>query len=423
MPAIIFNIAFTTPDPPKTASPRQCAEHAAQRSYYNWTAQYNYKAYMEDKIKTQVHKDYSDYMEKGGALFDQNGVINEKKLDEIKQRLSTTRSIIWHGFISFEEAYKSQFDTKEKCSDFLHDTFNVLIDNSHLDRDNIDLVAALHNDTEHHYHIHFTFFEREAKHKNNTYTRKGKFSQRAIDNFVVSSNLYLDERRQQLHVERDRLIDRIRSVYPTARAAEFNREDNNVVAKAVTALADKLPETGRLGYDSDNMKVLRPQIDNVVNLMIANDKTLCSAYVDWKNEVSRREKIARAAMTESRFAYVDGKRLTIDTTTGSTVVRNWDNVRVIDDVKRDMRVRLGNYAIKFALQTKRARAKLNYSGKPTREGKINARKARNQISRGIRDICIAMTTCVNNGHVDFTKELRRAEYEIQTGRQVSHGKN
>ena len=421
MPAVIFNIAFTTPTPRKNATVRQRVEHAAQRAYYNWTTPYNYVAYMQDKKKTQVHNTYADYMQKSDVLFNQYGAIDKDKLEEIKDALGKTESIIWHGFISFEEAYKSQFDTTEKCAEFLHDTFNVLIDKSHLHRDNIELVAALHKDTEHHYHIHFTFFEREAKHKNNTYTRIGKFPPWAIDNFVVSSNLYLDERRQQLHIERDRLIDRIRSAYPTARAAKYCREDNNAVAKAVTALADNLPESGRLGYNSPNMFELRPQIDSVVNLMIAGNAQLLSAYGDWQAEVARREQLAKKAMTESRFAYVDDKRITPDTSVNATTVTKWHNVSVIADIKHDMRARLGNYAIKLALASRRARTGI-YTGKPTREGKINARKARNQISRGIRDICKAMTGCLTNSRTDFTTELHRAEYEVQTGRQVSYGK-
>ena len=421
MPAIIFNIAFTTASSPRSASVRQRVEHAQLRAYYNWTAPYNFKAYMEDQKKTETHKDYADYMKKGDVLFNQDGVLSQKKLDEVKANLATTKSIIWHGFISFDEECSKQFNSKSACIDFLHDTFNVLLDHSHLDSRNVELIASLHTDTEHHHHIHFTFFEKSAK-KNGTYARKGTFSQRAIDNFVVSSNLYLDERRQQLHIKRDRLIERIKQSYPTRQAREYSHRTDEV-AKAVTQLAAKLPEDGRLGYNSANMAELRKDVDKVVNLLISKDKDLANAYVEWQNELRHREDVARRAMTDSRFAYVSGerKKLPTDSDAVATNVANWDNIRVIEDIRKDMSARLGNYVIKLAANVSRAKSRL--TGKPTRAGKIIARQARSQLARGVRDIARAMVNTIERQKTDFTRELHKAEYEVQTQqRKVSNGK-
>ena len=383
MPAIIFNIAFTTASAPRSASVRQRVEHAQRRAYYNWTAPYNFKAYMEDKKKTETHKDYADYMKKGDVLFNQDGVLSQKKLDEVKANLATTKSIIWHGFISFDEECSKQFNSKSACIDFLHDTFNVLLDHSHLDSRNVELIASLHTDTEHHHHIHFTFFEKSAK-KNGNYARKGTF--------------------------------------PTRQAREYSHRTDEV-AKAVTQLAAKLPEDGRLGYNSANMAELRKDVDKVVNLLISKDKDLANAYIEWQNELRHREDVARRAMTDSRFAYVSGerKKLPTDSDAVATNVANWDNIRVIEDIRKDMSARLGNYVIKLAANVSRAKSRL--TGKPTRAGKIIARQARSQLARGVRDIARAMVNTIERQKTDFTRELHKAEYEVQTQqRKVSNGK-
>ena len=128
-------------------------------------------------------------------------------------------------------------------------------------------------------------------------------------------------------------------------------------------------------------------------------------------------------MTDSRFAYVSGerKKLPTDSDAVATNVANWDNIRVIEDIRKDMSARLGNYVIKLAANVSRAKSRL--TGKPTRAGKIIARQARSQLARGVRDIARAMVNTIERQKTDFTRELHKAEYEVQTQqRKVSNGK-
>ena len=115
------------------------------------------------------------------------------------------------------------------------------------------------------------------------------------------------------------------------------------------------------------------------------------------------------------------KKLPTDSDAVATNVANWDNIRVIEDIRKDMSARLGNYVIKLAANVSRAKSRL--TGKPTRAGKIIARQARSQLARGVRDIARAMVNTIERQKTDFTRELHKAEYEVQTQqRKVSNGK-
>lgn len=413
MPAVLFNMTFTTHEPAARCSSEQRLAHAQERAYYNWTAPYNYKAYMEDRVKTQEHKDYEDYMSKGDVLFNQRGILSREEVERIKSNISTTKSIIWHGFISFDDVNSKRFQTKQQCIDYLHDVFNVMLDQSHLKRENIELVASLHTDTQHR-HIHFTFFEKEPiyiKKGEKTFTRKGKINQKAIDNLIVASNLYLDERRHELHTLRDKLIDKIKAAYPVGKTATSIKDKD--VEKEIVSLASSLPADGRLGYNSENMKPLRNQVDKLVNLVISKDPQLMKAYAEWQKELSRKEDFARQAMIDSKFAYVDGRRVDLpeQKELRATAVSNWDNIRVIEDLKKDMRSRLGNYVIRVAKNIKGFSIK---QGKPTRVAKAKA-KSRRRALKGATMLLNGMFK-TQLGRTDFTFELHRAEREIEQER-------
>ena len=58
-----------------------------------------------------------------------------------------------------------------------------------MDEENIDLMCSLHLDTEHHLHIHFCFWEKEPKIKNQRaagykYRAKGKIQMPVIEKMV-----------------------------------------------------------------------------------------------------------------------------------------------------------------------------------------------------------------------------------------------
>ena len=84
----------------------------------------------------------------------------------MKKRAQSGEKNIWHGFISFNKENSEKIDTPEKCIDLLKRTFNEFFKDAGFDKDNIDLMCALHLDKPEHLHIHYVFWERAPKIKN-----------------------------------------------------------------------------------------------------------------------------------------------------------------------------------------------------------------------------------------------------------------
>lgn len=161
-PKIIFNIRFTTAD----------EQQGKERKFYAGTAGYNIFNYVQSAKKVcKKYERYEDYINKcGTGLFNRKGVLSEEDLKRIRKDLATTKSLIWHGFISFNSEISEKVQCQEDCVKFLKQNFNVIFERSKINPDNIELIAGLHTDTEHR-HIHFMFFEK----KPNTINRQCRF--------------------------------------------------------------------------------------------------------------------------------------------------------------------------------------------------------------------------------------------------------
>ena len=283
-----FNIGFTLPQPPSNLRGQSRADYIARRKFYDMTAEYNYFSYTLNGKKVVKNKDAEQYYTRGGAggLFNLKGTISEDEVREIKAQLKESRSIIWHGIISFDDDTSKGFETQENAVKFLNQTFNAFIDRTQLNRNNICVYASLHKDTDHR-HIHFAFFEKEPLHqyKDGTidYTRRGTISQRAIDNYLVSANMHLSEHGDEYYSARDRALDRLKEL----RRQGFDKRAQREVRTALTALALNLPEKGRLQYNSKNMEQYRPMIDRVVDLVVQSDPEAKTNHIAMMKEFAR----------------------------------------------------------------------------------------------------------------------------------------
>ena len=110
---------------------------------------------------------------------------SKQEVKEMKKRVQSGEKNIWHGFISFNKENSEKIDTPEKCIDLLKRTFNEFFKDAGFDKDNIDLMCALHLDKIEHLHIHYVFWERSPKIKNKRaagyrYRAKGKISMDSI---------------------------------------------------------------------------------------------------------------------------------------------------------------------------------------------------------------------------------------------------
>lgn len=169
MPKALFNITYTTPNPPKNYTGQRRAEYIAERNFYNLSADYNYFSYVLNGEKVEKNKDAEGYFTRtGSGLFGFDGEYSKEQIAALKERLKNTQSIIWHGFISFDQLTSMGFTSMDQAEKFIKQTFGAFLEKTHLKKNNVELFAALHTDHPHHNHIHFAFFEKEPKHRDNS---------------------------------------------------------------------------------------------------------------------------------------------------------------------------------------------------------------------------------------------------------------
>lgn len=349
---VIMNLKYTAPHPPKCLQGRSRAEYLARRKFYDMTSEYNYFSYTLSDKKVVKNKDAEHYFTREGTntgLFNTKGPLTQEQVKELKEKLAKTESIIWHGFISFEEDLTNCMDTQEKAIKFLNQTFNTFLDRTHLRKDNICLYASLHEDTDHR-HIHFAFFENEPKRRDKNgvlgYTKKGLIDAKAFDNYLVSANMHLSEHAEEYYTSRDRAIDELNVVRKTQNSWKRDRKLN----KEIKELLEKLPKSGRLQYKSPNMAQYREDIDRVADMIIQGNKDVSSAHHSMLKQFARIEQELLELVKDNKLAYSDGVRLDKEEIKklGEELPLkyvNLDNVDYLDKLKYDYKARVGSVVL------------------------------------------------------------------------------
>lgn len=356
MPKALFNIAYTLPSAPSYMKGNARAEYQARRSFYDLTAQYNFFSYVLNGKKIARNANAEEYYTRGGTnggLFNLDGAMSEGQVAEMKKRLESSKSVIWHGFISFDEETSRGFQTQENAVKFMRQTFGSFLERTHLNPKNIELYAALHLDKEHHHHIHFAFFEREPKHRDKNgvlgYTHRGKFDARAIDNYLVSANMHLSENGYEYYTARDRAMSRLRE----ARKEIGNSVKNADLRLALSDLRSKLPKEGRLQYNAAQMKELRPDIDRVAELLITSDPAANAAHKEMLVQLARVKEEVIELVKDNKLAYSDDRRISKQELAAamsgdssmSLKFVDLKNVDYFERLQADYRARVGNVVL------------------------------------------------------------------------------
>lgn len=356
MPKALFNIAYTLPSAPSYMKGNARAEYQARRSFYDLTAQYNFFSYVLNGKKIARNANAEEYYTRGGTnggLFNLDGAMSEGQVAEMKKRLESSKSVIWHGFISFDEETSRGFQTQENAVKFMRQTFGSFLERTHLNPKNIELYAALHLDKEHHHHIHFAFFEREPKHRDKNgvlgYTHRGKFDARAIDNYLVSANMHLSENGYEYYTARDRAMSRLRET----RKEIGNSVKNADLRLALSDLRSKLPKEGRLQYNAAQIKELRPDIDRVAELLIASDPAANAAHKEMLVQLARVKEEVIELVKDNKLAYSDDRRMSKQELAAamsgdssmSLKFVDLKNVDYFERLQADYRARVGNVVL------------------------------------------------------------------------------
>jgi hypothetical protein len=290
---IIFDLKYTSFKPQKNASEYERNLQKTKRAFFDMTGEQNVYKYITTEGKRVGQFTALEYLQKNTGVFNQNGMIPQERVDEMKDRLRANKGNIWHGFISFNEHDSVKIDTPEKCICLVKETFPLFFRDAGFNPDNIDLMCALHLDRPHHLHIHFVFWEKEAKYKGKDgsleYRKKGKIGESAIDKMFVRLGLFADDNKGNLHKARD---DAVKALERTTcvKTAMYSKEE---IRNAIIALSKDLPATGRLTYGSKDMQPYRVRVDTIVKMLLDYDRSARAANVKFYDELEERRRIIK----------------------------------------------------------------------------------------------------------------------------------
>ena len=305
----------------------------------------NIFSYITTEGKRAGKRTLIQYLGKNTGVFNQNGMLGKEQVKEMQARLQANKGFIWHGFISLNENDSEKINTPEKSIDLVKKTFPTFFKEAHLNEKNIDLMCALHLDKPHHLHIHFVFWEKEAKFKGRLgekeFKKKGKISKQAIDNMFVRLGMFVGEDKGALPKARDNALQRLREM--TAFGAAVAKEEK--IQKEVIELSKLLPQKGRLSYGSKDMEPLRGRVDKIVGMILDYDESARKANVNFYLELDKKRKVI-ANICGNPYA------LTKDGKVGDVPVYHHKidegNIKIVQTIEEDYKRRQGNLVINLA---------------------------------------------------------------------------
>lgn len=332
------------------SSQEQIKAHLEERAFYDMTGNKNILSYITQKDKVIPNYSILNYFEKTTKVFNQNGMISEVELEAMKKRAKENKGNLWHGFISFDEEHSSLIDSPEKCIEFVKNIFPKFFKNAYFTPKDMDLMCSLHIDRPHHLHIHFEFWEKEAKYraKDGTlkYRSKGKLDKDAIDKFFIQTGIYISEDKEILYKSRDTALASLRTLTGVKNA--FHSSDE--IKKEIITLAKALKPTGRISYGSKEAESYRPQVDKIVAMLLDYNEEARKADLKFYQALGKREKLIKEILSKNyKFSSED---VSLEKMTDKPYKYNYKIdekvLKMIKDIEEDYKKRQGNLVINLA---------------------------------------------------------------------------
>lgn len=428
---VVFNIRYTPYSLPKSATAAERKQNASDRAFYDMTGGKNIFSYIttEEKLSGKRTKKLTafEYLQKCTGVFNDKGVIPKEKVAEMKARLKENKGNIWHGFVSINEEESHKIDTPEKCIEFVKRTFPQFFSDAKLNKDNIDLMCALHMDHPEHLHIHFVCWEKEPKFKDKSgklqYRRRGKIEKKAIDNFFVRAGLFLSEDRSRVYKARDRAIKELRGLTYVKRAMASGEE----IKKEIIALAKDLPNENeaRIVYGSKDMEPYRERVDRIVRMLLSHDGRARKANMRFFQAVEKRKREIQNICGTTPFAFSNKNVSAAEMESNLPKYRNKideKNLHLIEDLEADYKRRQGNLVLTLAKFIKPE----FYESKITKPNDIALKRSlgisRRIVSRNCKQFFSTFGQKNELFERDYTHRLQEIEEEMERERKMKDKK-
>lgn len=416
---VIFDIAYTPYRLKKNATQKEIEEHRDKRAFYDMSGADNLYKYIttEGKIYGEEAKKFTmlEYLQKSTGVFNQNGMLSKEQVKEMRKRAHTGEKNLWHGFISFNKENSEKIDDPEKCIALIKQTFGQFFKDAGFDPDNMDLMCALHLDRPEHLHIHYMFWEKEPKVKNQRaagyiYRKKGKIPLDAIDKMTERLNAYTID--DDLAKKRKKVVEEL-----TRTSNEYDLAHiNDIVRKWLKELADELPKDKPLWYGSKEMKPYHSKIDITAEWLIDMDEKTSEADHAFRKELREKEQKLKAIMgnyyqdrVKKEMGYAENIPNFVD-------VQGIKTIHTIEKLEWDYRRRLGNIVLKKVREIQRETYKRN----PRRKYKTNDKTLKRRLAissrkvRGIMDgLFGSVAELFSLETTNYRNRLREIEEEMQ----------
>ena len=188
-------------------------EYAKHRDFVSCNGSYNYVSYIHTGSTEQAPKDYEEYVgnkEKSCGVFNQNGLLNDEQIKELKKNLQTSQSVIWDMVISFREEFGNNYCRDyDQAYEFMKSEMPRFLKKAGLNPDNIIWYAGLHENAENK-HIHVPFFEKEPLYYangNNLKFHSGKIAKNVLIDSKFMFETKFTNATAQLIKDRKNLLD------------------------------------------------------------------------------------------------------------------------------------------------------------------------------------------------------------------------
>ena len=383
VPNVNFFIGYAKPQSRKDV--RKGENVGTERDFYSSNQTRDYVEYVNSGSKEKIDFiEYSGNKEKSHGIFNADGLMEKSEIKELRNELKQTKSVIWHGVISFTEEFGNTYcDTTEKAIAMMKVEMPKFFRNAGFTPENIKWFAGLHENTDNK-HIHFSFFEKSPQRikigRTTPIFSDGNIPLRAIND--VKSSIEI------------RLLKLVDDVYSNRNLLTHRIKEKTLLGdymKHIKLLVGVVPIKGRISYDSENMRVYQPQINKIIRAIIKSDKGVYEKYQEFDRILTKRDNELMRVYSQLKLDFTD------------KLLR--------DKCIKDLYRRLGNIVLKNVKQIRKDQLKT--------ERETNNRLVRKHIEKRKRQLllkrCVQLNEMVNreivNSFQDYLKRLEQANYK------------
>lgn len=261
-------------------------DYTKQREFVSCKNSYNYMSYVDTGSADKIIKDYTMYVgngEKSTGVFGEKGLLNEEENKSLRKQLRETESNIWDMLISFREDFGDEYcGSYEQAYSFIKEELPKFFERVGLNKNNMVWYAGLHENTENK-HIHISFFEKEKlfyDSKGNLTFKSGKIKIADIEKSKIIFEKKLTSASKQLYFARKILLDKYKLTLNPYELAKS-------VKKKLNDLFVMLPSEGRVSYDSENMKFLKSNVDEITEFILLKNKDTHRSFKEYLSELEK----------------------------------------------------------------------------------------------------------------------------------------